>query len=653
MRYLKYLFLLLLSSPLFAQRVHITVSPGEYTTIALRHDSLFDFTSGKPVFVQANVAAIYAGAHNYNFVDKQGFIWANLDNSTGQFGNGNQTGSGTPQKIVNDSSGNPLPQIAQMCLGATLYGGFWITAAVGIDGTLYVAGNTQGGARGNGTDGYAVSNKFVKVNFPPGVKIKKVQIGAIMMALDTDGNVWTWGGGGDAYKLGQGNSPIWRTPTKINLGLGVVAADIAGGTNWNYALISDGRIFGWGGQYYTDYNGTYPQLASNTTVPIDLTGYLSLPVMPVKIYVNNESTYAILADSTGWAWGGNACGSIGNGDEIDYARYGGYPVPYGTTNPFPYAWDQGKSELQVFKPVQIAPGKHNFTDIYVTNALCYTAYATDANNLLFAWGRDKQSICYGLTPANPSNGAQQSTYPNSWDQKFPRLIDPFSVISVFQSPSPYCRNHTSAACSIFNIPAHGLPTASLLLRSIGGGRIVWDATNSSDPSFIFSSVITQISGTALKLGIQNQMLDTFYNVPNGTYVFRLSIVNGYRDSTATTASITVGASSPPTVNPGNNQTLSSQTTQTILSATATPNGGATIASYSWVKTSGPAGDIIALPNSATTQVTGLVPGVYKYSVTVTDSNNAATTATVTITVSSSPTQYIPHLRGVHRKYISN
>src|SRR5205085_2322998 len=61
-------------------------------------------------------------------------------------------------------------------------------------------------------------------------------------------------------------------------------------------------------------------------------------------------------------------------------------------------------------------------------------------------------------------------------------------------------------------------------------------------------------------------------------------------------------------------------------------GGATIASYSWAKTSGPAGGAISLPLANTTLVTGLVQGTYVFTLTVTDNHGLSATSTVTITV---------------------
>lgn len=553
MKYIIFIFLLL---PFFikAQLPHISASPGEYTTLLQRHDSAFDATQGKPVFIVKNVAKIFGGAHHYFVLYNTGIMAGAGDGSAGELGNGSTTGSNVPLSVTVDNNGATLPTIVDMSLAGNLTSPYWTSSAVGVDGSLYTCGTTLGGMLGNGTGGSATTTRFTKVPFPTGTFIVKVQAGRFMMALDSAGNVWTWGGYGDQYVLGRGSSPSYLAPAKINIG-GERAYDIAGGSNWNYVVTTVNHVWSWCYQYLIDYNCTYPS-GTNPTSPENITSRLNLPHNIWKIAVNNESSYALLTDSTLWSWGGNANGSIGNNFEIEYWRYGGYPVPYAgvnpptpPANPFYWAWDQGFHELQVTTPIQMAPGKHNFTDIFVTNALCYDYYAADANNHLFAGGRNKQSICYGITAANPNDGNMQSSYPNSWDCPYMKEIFPFQVTTVWQSPSPDCLKPTGqqlhpAACAIYTIPAHTPPTAVYTSQAIGN-TIVLNAAASHDNRFISYYIHQQTGGTAIKMGVQDTPIDTIPNVPNGTYTFRIKLVNDNWDSTFATTTVTVPGGIPP------------------------------------------------------------------------------------------------------------
>jgi len=113
---------------------------------------------------------------------------------------------------------------------------------------------------------------------------------------------------------------------------------------------------------------------------------------------------------------------------------------------------------------------------------------------------------------------------------------------------------------------------------------------------------------------------------------------------------------PPTAGAGSNQTINPPATATSLTGTATAAGGATIVSTFWVKSSGPTGGVIVSPATLNTSITGLVPGVYVYLLTVTDSNGLVTTASVTITVNApappptSGSYLLQHRYKKHRHY---
>lgn len=659
---MKLLLCIFFCFPLFAfpQKVKIKASPGEYTSLIQRNDSAFDITAGKPVFITKNVSKIFGGSHHYFILFTNGTIGGAGDGSAGELGNGSTSGAATPTVVTVDNLGGTLPQMVDMCLSANLNSPFWQSAAIGVDGSLYVCGTTLGGALGDGTSGSATTTRFTKVPFPGGTVITKVQGGREMIALDNAGNVWTWAGNNDSYCLGQGSSPAnYRVPTKVAFG-GETAIDIAGGSNWNYILTSAGHIWSWCYQNLTDYNGTGTfgtggsfTPGANPRTPENITTKLAFPATVAKIYVSNESSYAILIDSTLWAWGGNACGSIGNGQELNYAAYKCCPSP-NSGSPSYYQWDQGFHELQVGQPVQIMKGIHNFTDIWVTNALCYTAMATDANGNFYEWGRNKQSLPYGVVPGNYINGIMQSDYPNSWDCPFPKLVDPFAATTIFQSPSPDCLRATGVqvhpdACASYSIPSHSAPTANLTATIIGNKIVLNNSASApTDGRFIAYRIITQTGGTSLDMKAQDAIVDTIESangssIPNGTYSFRVKIINDNWDSSFATASATIGAT-PPTVNAGTNQTIQLPTNFTSLSGTATGNGGATIVSTTWSQISGPNSATITTPSSLTTTVTGLIAGIYVFQLSATDNNSNSNTSTINVTVNLNTCNCVPRLK---------
>jgi ribosomal protein L14 len=90
---------------------------------------------------------------------------------------------------------------------------------------------------------------------------------------------------------------------------------------------------------------------------------------------------------------------------------------------------------------------------------------------------------------------------------------------------------------------------------------------------------------------------------------------------------------PPVANAGADQSITLPANSVSLSGTGSDSDG-TIASYAWVKVSGPAGELIGSPSSATTSVSNLSQGTYVFRLTVTDNLGATGTDTVQVTVNS-------------------
>ncbi|MCO6496333.1 MAG: T9SS type A sorting domain-containing protein, partial [Chitinophagaceae bacterium] len=106
-----------------------------------------------------------------------------------------------------------------------------------------------------------------------------------------------------------------------------------------------------------------------------------------------------------------------------------------------------------------------------------------------------------------------------------------------------------------------------------------------------------------------------------------------------TMKVTVNAvpNKAPKANAGQNQTITLPTNTVTLSGSGTDEDG-TITGYQWSKVSGPVSYSITSPSSATTEVTALVEGTYKFRLKVTDNKGATGTADVTITVNAAVNQ---------------
>ncbi|HVI47674.1 MAG TPA: PKD domain-containing protein [Chitinophaga sp.] len=135
----------------------------------------------------------------------------------------------------------------------------------------------------------------------------------------------------------------------------------------------------------------------------------------------------------------------------------------------------------------------------------------------------------------------------------------------------------------------------------------------------------------------------------GTYVFELTVTDDKNATASARVTVTVNpaANKPPVANAGTNVSIQLPVSSVQLygSASADPDG--TITGWSWSKVSGPAGESIGTPSSATTAVTGLVVGTYVFELTVTDDKNATSSARVTVTVTDAPGENRPPVAVVH------
>lgn len=121
----------------------------------------------------------------------------------------------------------------------------------------------------------------------------------------------------------------------------------------------------------------------------------------------------------------------------------------------------------------------------------------------------------------------------------------------------------------------------------------------------------------------------------GTFVYELTVTDNEGATDTSTVIITVSAENiPPTVDAGENQDITEDSTS--VTAVATDIDG-TIISYSWTQISGGSGAVVDIPNSPTTTLSNLTVGTYVFQVTVIDNNGAMATDIVTIVVQNSNT----------------
>lgn len=181
----------------------------------------------------------------------------------------------------------------------------------------------------------------------------------------------------------------------------------------------------------------------------------------------------------------------------------------------------------------------------------------------------------------------------------------------------------------------------LPLVNTGNDREVFLPTNSivisstvSDPDGTISTYAwTQVSGPAALLSNTNTNALTALNLLEGTAVFRLTVTDNDGGSSFDEVSVIVHPSTvnqAPAANAGSNRIIQLPTNALNLTGTGTDADG-TIASYAWIKVSGPQATLTGA-NTATLKLTGLVEGSYTFRLTVTDNLGATGTSDVAVSV---------------------
>ncbi len=102
-----------------------------------------------------------------------------------------------------------------------------------------------------------------------------------------------------------------------------------------------------------------------------------------------------------------------------------------------------------------------------------------------------------------------------------------------------------------------------------------------------------------------------------------------------TAPLTLVANKPPIANAGADQTIVLQKDSVLLDGTTSSDADGTIATYTWVKISGPSSFQIINSGSSKTVVKSLTMGVYKFELTVTDNGGLSAKDTLQVMVNDS------------------
>jgi len=150
----------------------------------------------------------------------------------------------------------------------------------------------------------------------------------------------------------------------------------------------------------------------------------------------------------------------------------------------------------------------------------------------------------------------------------------------------------------------------------------------------------KISGPAAgTLTNANTANATAAGLVQGVYSYQLTVTDNAGSTGRDTVNVTVNAATnqAPNANAGLDANITLPTNSVTLNGSATDPDG-TISSYQWIKIAGPAAGTISNANIALTTATGLVQGIYRFELRVTDNSGASDRDTMQVTVNAAINQ---------------
>ena len=273
-----------------------------------------------PTTYLTGVTAISAG-YDYSLALKSdGTVWAWGSNECGRLGDNTTDSKNTPVQVKGPGGIGDLTGVTAISAGGH-------SMALKSDGTVWAWGannyNQLGIGTGISTEEWAPVQVHGANNVGFLTGVTAISAGYYhSFAIKSDGTVWAWGRN-NLGQLGIGES---GTGTDKGAPVQVLGKDgdgyltditeISGGGFHSLALKSDGTVWAWGSEALGSLGiGTYG--IRSTPVQVHDADNIDFLTGVTAISAGLYHSLALGSDGTVWAWGGNARGQLGVGDNVD------------------------------------------------------------------------------------------------------------------------------------------------------------------------------------------------------------------------------------------------------------------------------------------------------------------------------------------------
>jgi K319-like protein/regulator of chromosome condensation (RCC1) repeat-containing protein len=473
-------------------------------------------------------------------------------------------------------------------------------------------------------------------NVPAGLTFTYCQGGGHTgLATDSKGIVWALGDS-SAGVLGTGAAAGSAAPAPITGVSGIIQAQL--GFNWVVGVKSDGTLWAWGKlppHFCPGADGS--ALLKPTQIPIPG----NRTVTKVQAYIMVE---VLCSDGTVWTWGGNNTAILGTNTNdttqpqqvllpelaIDIAGGNFWSYALGVSGEL-YGWGWYTNIMFgsfVGGPAQLPVAIKKYMGFPLPIASIYTSqvasYCLLSDGSLYAWGDN--------SVGELGNGEQADQVAAQWTS-WPNLGASTLIVTIPQWIAPGIQFDAvfTGNGDVFGYFARDI-----------AGMLYYAGRNKANVAG------NGVMATDSVLGLQGDARPNSWNVPLLTRIdpFNAPIILCPSPYCLLPANANIapclgytGGKSIPTASAGTAQVVSAPavaagtptTAVAILTAAGSESAGGTIMKYLWVQLSGPNQAAINLASLPEPIVSGLVPGVYEFQVSVTDNNWNTATATVQVT----------------------
>ncbi|HRO06075.1 MAG TPA: PKD domain-containing protein [Ferruginibacter sp.] len=486
------------------------------------------------------------------------------------------------------------------------------------------------------------SNNPVQVTFPGNVAQDICIVGPHAFVVKTADNLYAWG----LNPNYAGGAPSWQVSGVQSIkstweGAGAVfpIKEMKGNYNTFHIIDANNNMFASGsnamGEVGNGKEFSPWRTAANPWNWDWSNNFMMVPPTRIpgkfkNLQAGNTIAFYFFVQDMGnnwYSWGRNKALCLGNGTTLSINDYAIYPNAYtvpapALVTPLTQQWNV----INNFNPNAVPPA---FANAGVNQ------YISETSTTLYGQGsfqQDGSITAYAWTKIN--GPAATIVSPNAMNTQVTGLTPGTYVFRLTITNNLGLTKSSDVTVVVSSASGQNVPPVANagVDQTITAPQqtVTLTGTGTDSDGIISTYAWRKITGGTVSIVNANAASTVVNGLTTGTYTFEFTVTDNSGASAKDTMQVTVqSAAVVPTANAGPDQTIITPASSVTLSGSGSDAGG--ITAYSWRKVSGGAATI-ASPNAASTQVTGLAQGTYRFELTVTNTGGYVDTDTMQVDV---------------------